>query len=151
MLKKAKVLATALEDATDKLLENRKGPSRKAGELDNRGSHFYIALYWANALASQNDDTQLKAQFAPIAEKLATNEDVIVNELNEVQGKKVNIGGYYMPDDALTDAIMKLSQTQIPLRNPNVNVFLELIDQHVLVQNLQHQFQKDLHHSLMEQ
>ena len=98
---KAKVLAETLDDATDKLLDNKKGPSRKAGELDNRGSHFYLAMYWAQALASQDNDLELKAQFAPIAEKMATSTDTIVNELNKVQGDAVNIGGYYEPTDKL--------------------------------------------------
>ncbi len=108
---KAKVLAEALDDATDKLLDNRKGPSRRTGELDNRGSHFYLAMYWAEALASQNTNAELKAQFAPIAEKMAANTDTIVNELNTVQGKAVNIGGYYEPTDSLADPIMKPSET----------------------------------------
>ncbi len=107
---KAKVLAEALDDATDKLLDNKKGPSRKTGELDNRGSHFYIAMYWAQALAAQNKDADLKAQFTPIAEKLVENEAVIVNELNKVQGNTINIGGYYQPNEDLTDVIMKPSE-----------------------------------------
>ncbi|MBA6155302.1 NADP-dependent isocitrate dehydrogenase [Tenacibaculum sp. S7007] len=108
---KAKVLAEALDDATDKLLDNKKGPSRRTGELDNRGSHFYLAMYWAEALASQDSNTELKAQFAPIAEKMAANTDTIVNELNSVQGQAVNIGGYYEPTDSLADPIMKPSTT----------------------------------------
>lgn len=108
---KAKILAEALDDATDKLLDNKKGPSRKTGELDNRGSHFYLAMYWAQALASQDKDTELKAQFTPIAEKLATNETTIVEELNTVQGKAVNIGGYYEPNDTLANAVMQPSET----------------------------------------
>ncbi|CAM1367276.1 Isocitrate dehydrogenase (NADP) [Tenacibaculum sediminilitoris] len=108
---KAKVLAEALDDATDKLLDNKKGPSRKTGELDNRGSHFYLALYWAQTLASQNKDTELKAQFTPIAEKMSANETVIVEELNSVQGKAVNIGGYYEPNDDLVNAVMQPSKT----------------------------------------
>jgi len=107
---KAKVLAEALDDATDKLLDNKKGPSRKTGELDNRGSHFYIAMYWAQALAAQNKDADLKAQFTPIAEKLVENEAVIVNELNKVQGNTINIGGYYQPNEDLTNVIMKPSE-----------------------------------------
>ncbi|WP_431167524.1 NADP-dependent isocitrate dehydrogenase [Tenacibaculum halocynthiae] len=108
---KAKVLAETLDDATDKLLENKKGPSRKTGELDNRGSHFYLAMYWAQALASQNKDSELKVQFSSLAEKMIANESVIVNELNTVQGKAVNIDGYYEPNDKLADDIMKPSQT----------------------------------------
>ncbi|WP_299122269.1 NADP-dependent isocitrate dehydrogenase [uncultured Tenacibaculum sp.] len=108
---KAKVLAEALDDATDKLLDNKKGPSRRTGELDNRGSHFYLGMYWAQALAAQDKDAELKAQFTPVAEKLATNVDTIVNELNSVQGKEVNIGGYYEPIDNLADDIMRPSET----------------------------------------
>ncbi|WP_299160592.1 NADP-dependent isocitrate dehydrogenase [uncultured Tenacibaculum sp.] len=108
---KAKVLAEALDDATDKLLDNKKGPSRRTGELDNRGSHFYLAMYWAQALASQDNDLELKTQFAPIAEKMAASTDTIVNELNKVQGEAVNIGGYYEPTDKLADSIMKPSET----------------------------------------
>ncbi|CAM1368314.1 Isocitrate dehydrogenase (NADP) [Tenacibaculum litoreum] len=108
---KAKILAETLDDATDTLLENKKGPSRKTGELDNRGSHFYLAMYWAQALASQDKDADLKSQFAPIAEKMATNEATIVEELNSVQGKAVNIGGYYEPNDDLVNAVMRPSKT----------------------------------------
>ncbi|CAM1341490.1 NADP-dependent isocitrate dehydrogenase [Tenacibaculum aestuarii] len=108
---KAKVLAETLDDATSKLLDNKKGPSRRTGELDNRGSHFYLAMYWAQALAAQDNDAELKAQFAPIAEKMATEETAIVNELNTVQGKAVNIGGYYEPNDSLADNIMRPSTT----------------------------------------
>ncbi|MDP2541438.1 isocitrate dehydrogenase (NADP(+)) [Tenacibaculum discolor] len=108
---KAKVLAETLDDATDKLLDNKKGPSRKTGELDNRGSHFYLAMYWAQALASQDKDADLKAQFAPIAEKMAANETTIVEELNSVQGKAVNIGGYYEPNDTLANEVMQPSKT----------------------------------------
>ncbi len=108
---KAKVLAETLDDATSKLLDNKKGPSRKTGELDNRGSHFYLAMYWAQALAAQDNDAELKAQFAPIAEKMAAGETTIVNELNTVQGKAVNIGGYYEPNDGLADNVMRPSTT----------------------------------------
>jgi len=108
---KAKILAETLDDATDTLLENKKGPSRKTGELDNRGSHFYLAMYWAQALASQDKDADLKSQFAPIAEKMAANEATIVEELNSVQGKAVNIGGYYEPNDDLVNAVMRPSKT----------------------------------------
>ncbi|MDE0535420.1 NADP-dependent isocitrate dehydrogenase [Tenacibaculum sp. L6] len=108
---KAKVLAETLDDATSKLLDNKKGPSRKTGELDNRGSHFYLAMYWAQALAAQDNDAELKAQFAPIAEKMAAGETTIVNELNTVQGKAVNIGGYYEPNDTLADDVMRPSAT----------------------------------------
>ncbi|WGH75853.1 NADP-dependent isocitrate dehydrogenase [Tenacibaculum tangerinum] len=108
---KAKVLAETLDDATDKLLENKKGPSRKTGELDNRGSHFYLAMYWAQALASQDKDADLKTLFAPIAEKLTASETTIVEELNSVQGKAVTIGGYYEPNDDLANAVMQPSKT----------------------------------------
>ncbi|MFT7900439.1 NADP-dependent isocitrate dehydrogenase [Tenacibaculum ascidiaceicola] len=108
---KAKILAETLDDATDTLLENKKGPSRKTGELDNRGSHFYLAMYWAQALASQDKDADLKSQFAPIAEKMTENETTIVEELNSVQGKAVNIGGYYEPNDDLANAVMRPSKT----------------------------------------
>ncbi len=108
---KAKVLAETLDDATDKLLDNKKGPSRKTGELDNRGSHFYLAMYWAEALASQDKNADLKAEFTSFSEKMAANENVIVNELNTVQGQAVNIGGYYEPTDNLADPIMKPSNT----------------------------------------
>ncbi|TDQ29906.1 NADP-dependent isocitrate dehydrogenase [Tenacibaculum caenipelagi] len=108
---KAKILAETLDDATDTLLENKKGPSRKTGELDNRGSHFYLAMYWAQSLATQDKDAELKAQFAPIAEKLAANEAAIVDELNSVQGKAVNIGGYYEPNDTLANDVMRPSKT----------------------------------------
>ncbi|CAM1371483.1 Isocitrate dehydrogenase (NADP) 2 [Tenacibaculum litopenaei] len=106
---KAKVLADALDDATGLLLDNRKSPSRKAGELDNRGSHFYLALYWAEALANQDTDAELKAEFGPIAEAFKANESAIVDELNQVQGGAANIGGYYEPNDELANAIMRPS------------------------------------------
>ena len=108
---KAKVLAETLDEATETLLENKKGPSRKAGELDNRGSHFYLAMYWAQELANQNKDQALKAEFTPIAKQLADNESVIVNELNNVQGNPVSIGGYYEPNDALANQVMRPSAT----------------------------------------
>jgi len=108
---KAKILGETLDDATSKLLENRKGPSRKAGELDNRGSHFYLALYWAQELANQNKDEALKAEFAPIAEQLAKNEAVIVKELNDIQGNPANLGGYYEPNETLVNEVMRPSKT----------------------------------------
>ncbi|KAB1067286.1 NADP-dependent isocitrate dehydrogenase [Tamlana haliotis] len=108
---KAKILGETLDDATSTLLENKKGPSRKAGELDNRGSHFYLALYWAQELANQNVDADLKAEFAPIAEQLAANESKIVTELNEIQGNPTDIGGYYEPNDALVSKVMRPSTT----------------------------------------
>ncbi|MDO8456813.1 MAG: NADP-dependent isocitrate dehydrogenase [Burkholderiaceae bacterium] len=108
---KAKILAKTLDDATGKLLENRKGPSTRTGELDNRGSHFYLTMYWAQALAEQTEDKELQAHFAPLAKNLAANEAKIVEELKAVQGKPVDIGGYYMPDLAKTEAIMRPSAT----------------------------------------
>lgn len=108
---KAKILADALDNATSKFLENGKSPSRKAGELDNRGSHFYLAMYWAEELANQNDDNELKEHFASVAEQLNANEEKVVSELNSVQGSAVNIGGYYYPNAKLTSAIMRPSTT----------------------------------------
>jgi len=107
---KAKLIGEALDDATDKLLENKKGPSRKVNELDNRGSHFYIAMYWAEALANSND-ADLKAKFSKIASDLKTNESKIVDELNNAQGSPVNIGGYYEPNEELTTKAMRPSET----------------------------------------
>jgi len=108
---KAKILAKTLDEATGKLLDNNKSPSTRTGELDNRGSHFYLSLYWAQALAAQNDDAELKAKFAPLAKSLAENEAKIVEELNSVQGAAMDIGGYYKPDAAKTSAVMRPSAT----------------------------------------
>jgi isocitrate dehydrogenase len=108
---KAKVLAKTLDAATGKLLDNRKSPSPKTGELDNRGSQFYLSLYWAQELAAQTDDAELAAAFAPLAQNLAENEQKIVAELLEVQGKPVDIGGYYKADDAKVKAVMRPSAT----------------------------------------
>jgi len=108
---RAKVLANTLDAATGKLLENNKGPSRKTGELDNRGSQFYLALYWAQELGAQTDDKELQKHFAALAEKLAENEEAIVRELNEVQGQEADIGGYYFPDPEQTAAVMRPSKT----------------------------------------
>jgi len=108
---KAKVLAKTLDEATGKLLDNNKSPSTRTGELDNRGSHFYLALYWAQALAAQNEDAELKAKFTPLAKTLSENETKIVDELNSVQGKEMDIGGYYYPDPAKTEAVMRPSAT----------------------------------------
>ncbi len=107
----AKVLADALDKATAKFLENDKSPARKVGQLDNRGSHFYLAMYWAQELAAQNDDAALKARFAPLAETLTANEAKIVAELNGAQGVAVDIKGYYRPDTALTSKAMRPSAT----------------------------------------
>ena len=106
---KAQVLADALDAATEQLLLNDKSPKRKAGELDNRGSHFYIALYWAQALAAQDKDAELKAVFAPVAEKLAAQEAVILAELSTGAGKPADIGGYYAPDAEKTAQAMRPS------------------------------------------
>ncbi|MGO9356639.1 MAG: NADP-dependent isocitrate dehydrogenase, partial [Xanthobacteraceae bacterium] len=108
---KAKILARTLDAATGKLLANRKGPSPKTGELDNRGSQFYLALYWAQELAAQTEDKDLQARFAPLAKILADNEAKIVAELAAVQGKPVDIGGYYMPDMRKVTAVMRPSAT----------------------------------------
>jgi isocitrate dehydrogenase len=108
---KAKILAKTLDAATGKLLDNRKSPSPKTGELDNRGSQFYLALYWAQELAAQKDDAALAAAFAPLAKALADNEQKIVAELIAVQGKPVDIGGYFKLDDAKVKAVMRPSAT----------------------------------------
>ncbi len=108
---KAKILGDTLDDATTKLLENTKSPSRKVNELDNRGSHFYLALYWAQELANQNKDGELKAQFEVVAADLAAKEEEIVNELNEVQGQSMDIGGYYFPNPQLASKAMRPSTT----------------------------------------
>ena len=107
----ALVLAEALDNATDMFLDHKKSPSRKVGELDNRGSHFYLAMYWAQALATQDKNEDLKQRFSAVAKELSSNEDCIVNELNAAQGKPLNIGGYYKSDDALTSKEMRPSTT----------------------------------------
>ena len=108
---KAQVLADALDAATEKLLLEDKSPKRKVGELDNRGSHFYLAMYWAEALAAQTKDAEIAAKFAPVAEALTANEAKIVEELNQVQGKATDIGGYYAPDFDKASAAMRPSAT----------------------------------------
>ncbi|MES9966416.1 MAG: NADP-dependent isocitrate dehydrogenase [Sedimenticola sp.] len=108
---KAQVLADALNRANGEFLNSNKSPSRKVGELDTRGSHFYLSLYWAQALAAQDDDRDLKARFEPLAQSLAENESKIVDELNAVQGSGVDIGGYYHSDRDMTAAIMRPSET----------------------------------------
>ncbi|MBD3619950.1 MAG: NADP-dependent isocitrate dehydrogenase [Chromatiales bacterium] len=105
------VIAKALDAANSAFLDNDKSPSRKVGELDTRGSHFYLALYWAQALAAQDEDAGLKAVFEPVARALAENEAKIVGELNAVQGRPVDLGGYYHPDAAKTTAVMRPSAT----------------------------------------
>jgi isocitrate dehydrogenase len=109
--KKAEVIAKALDAATGKLLENSKNPSPKTGQLDNRGSQFYLTMYWAQALAQQTEDPELAKRFAPLAKALTENEQKIVGELNAVQGHPVDIGGYYFPDRDKVNAIMRPSPT----------------------------------------
>ena len=106
---RAGVLADALDRATSTLLENGKSPSRKAGEIDNRGSHFYLALYWAQELAAQDDSAELKEIFAPVAEALAAKEESIAQTLLDAQGEPADLGGYFLPDDEKTNAIMRPS------------------------------------------
>ena len=108
---KAKILARTLDAATGKVLDNRKSPSPKTGELDNRGSQFYLAMYWAQELATQREDAALAAHFASLAKTLADNEQKIVAELAAVQGKPVDIGGYYKPDSDKIEAVMRPSAT----------------------------------------
>jgi isocitrate dehydrogenase len=108
---RAKILGKTLDDAIGVLLDNNKSPSRKTGELDNRGSQFYLALYWAQALAKQTDDEDLRKHFAALAEELGKDEDKIISELDEAQGESVDIGGYYRLDDDKTIAVMRPSKT----------------------------------------
>jgi isocitrate dehydrogenase len=108
---KALVLAEALDEATEKFLQNDKSPARKLGQIDNRGSHFYLATYWAEALANQDKDAELKAKFGPIAEAMTSQEDAIVNELNAVQGSTVDFGGYYLPNEKKASQAMRPSET----------------------------------------
>jgi isocitrate dehydrogenase len=108
---RAQVLADALDAATGEFLDTNKSPSRRVGELDNRGSHFYLAMYWAKALAAQDNDAALKAQFAGVADAMASNEAKIVDELASAQGPAMNIGGYYKPDADKAAAAMRPSQT----------------------------------------
>jgi isocitrate dehydrogenase len=108
---KAKILAKTLDAATGKLLDNRKSPSPKTGELDNRGSQFYLTMYWAQELAAQKDDAALATHFAPLAQTLAANEKKIVAELAEVQGKPADIGGYYKADVEKVKVVMRPSPT----------------------------------------
>ena len=109
--KKAKVLADTLDRATGTFLINDKSPARKIGDIDNRGSHFFLAMYWAQELAAQDVDAELKAEFTPIAKAMTENEAKIVAELADAQGKAVDMGGYYLPDDAKTSAAMRPSAT----------------------------------------
>jgi len=108
---KAQVLATTLDTATAKFLDNNKSPSRKVNELDSRGSHFYLAMYWAQALAAQTQDSELQSRFTPVAEALSVNESVITSELNAVQGEAIEFGGYYQPNPELVSKVMRPSAT----------------------------------------
>jgi isocitrate dehydrogenase len=109
--KRAQILADSLDKAVGRMLEENRSPSRKSGELDNRGTHFYLALYWASEVAAQSDDSDLAAQFKPLADTLAQNEEKIVEELNAIQGEEVDIGGYYRPDLEKVTAAMRPSET----------------------------------------
>ncbi|MCC7201837.1 MAG: NADP-dependent isocitrate dehydrogenase, partial [Nitrospirae bacterium] len=109
--KKAQVLATTLDQANGKFLESNKSPARKVGEIDNRGSHFYLALYWAQALAAQDEDKELKTRFTPLAKALTENEAKIAGELIAAQGKPQDTGGYYFPDPEKTSKAMRPSAT----------------------------------------
>ncbi|WP_296048374.1 NADP-dependent isocitrate dehydrogenase [uncultured Alteromonas sp.] len=108
---KAKLIATALDKATEALLNNGKSPLRKVGELDNRGSHVFLAMYWAEELAKQTEDAELAAKFGPVYDKLAANIDTIISEIVDTEGKPQDIGGYYLPDEAKTTAAMRPSAT----------------------------------------
>jgi isocitrate dehydrogenase len=107
----AQIMADALDAATGRFLDEGRSPSRKVNELDNRGSHFYLAMYWAEALATQSEDPAFAARFAPLAAALADNEQAIVAELNAVQGQAMDIGGYYFPDPEQAAAAMQPSST----------------------------------------
>ena len=109
--KGATVLAEALDSATAKLLEENKSPSRKVNEIDNRGSHYYLAMYWAEMLAQQDQNEELKTVFAEVASKLAANENTINEELIAAQGEKVEIGGYFQPNEKLAADAMRASDT----------------------------------------
>ena len=104
------MLGATLDDATTKLLQNNKSPARRLGQIDNRGSHFYLAMYWAQELAAQNDDEGLKAEFASIAETLTANEGVIVGELNGVQSQSIELEGYFNPSEAICAEVMRPTQ-----------------------------------------
>ena len=108
---RAEVLADTLDRATERLLNENKGPARKVGQIDNRGSHFFLALFWAHELATQTEDAELAASFATVAETLAAQESTITDELLAVQGHPADIGGYYRPDEDKTAAVMRPSAT----------------------------------------
>ncbi len=107
---KAQVLANTLDTAVEKMLMQDKSPSRRTGEMDNRGSHFYLAKYWAEALANQSEDSELQSKFAPLAKELDTNEDTVIQQMNEVQGKEVDMGGYYQADEDTLKQVMRPSK-----------------------------------------
>jgi isocitrate dehydrogenase len=109
--KKAKILADTLDKATGKLMDNRKAPGRELGQLDNAGSHVYEALYWAQELAAQNDDQDLKKQFAPIAKELESKVESILEEIKAAKGRAQDIGGYYRPDPVKVKTAMRPSAT----------------------------------------
>jgi isocitrate dehydrogenase len=108
---RAQLLADTLDQAVGEHMEQRRAPSRRVNELDTRGSHFYLALYWAEALAKQSEKPELQARFKVVAQQLAANEDKIVQELIDAQGQPVDIGGYYMPDDGMAASAMRPSAT----------------------------------------
>jgi isocitrate dehydrogenase len=118
---KAKLLAETLDKATGQYLENNKSPSSKIGDIDNRGSHFYLALYWAKALAEQEQDAELKSHFQPLASVLSDNEERIMNELAAVQGQAVDLNGYYMADNKVLTKVMQAS--------PTFNAALTIVDE----------------------
>ena len=108
---KAKLLAETLDQAIGQHMEHDRAPSRRVNELDTRGSHFYLALYWAQALASQTNDLELQARFKPVAEQMAANEEKIIQELNDAQGQPMDIGGYYHPNQEMAASAMRPSDT----------------------------------------
>ena len=108
---RAQLLADTLDEAIGEHLEQRKAPSRRVNELDTRGSHFYLALYWAQALAKQTQDAELQARFTKVAQQMAENEEKIIQELIDCQGQPVDIGGYYIPDDGMAANAMRPSAT----------------------------------------
>merc|ERR1712176_1206443 len=107
---KTKIMADCLSKATGKFLDANKNPGRKTGQLDNRGSHFYVAMYWAEALAEQNIDAELQSQFGRIAKELEASETIIIGDLINCQGKPVDIGGYYHPNPKKVEAVMRPSE-----------------------------------------
>ena len=109
--KKALILSEALDTATEKFLEENKSPSRKVNELDNRGSHYYLALYWAQALSEQDKDQELRSYFSELRSRLEDNQEKILQELLEAQGTSVDIGGYYKPEENKVSAAMRPSPT----------------------------------------